>query len=177
MKKPNITFKSLLQPIKDIEERNAYFDYLSDEGKRLEIAWDMLQLLVQEKVKATGIANHYWNLNLLSKVRNLRESKKIQKFLCTELETCTVCARGGMMLSQIRLGNSIDYCWDIGAGNFTIIKGFSYDNFINMEVEYEHSKYNHAYQAGTTEKLMNICCNILVNGNFNTNDRTDYLTD
>lgn len=33
---PQIKFKSLLQPIKDIEERNKYFDYLSDEGKRLE---------------------------------------------------------------------------------------------------------------------------------------------
>lgn len=178
MKKPNITFKSLLQPIKNIEERNAYFDYLSNEGKRLEIAWDMLQLLVQEKLTAIGVNVTFWGNTLINLTYEVN-AKEVQRILCTtKLSRCTVCARGGLMVSQLRLGNSFTYHEiNHGAGTSSTIKGFTYDDYLRIEKEYEHSIYNHPYTAGTTEKLMNICCNILVNGNFNTNDRTDYLID
>lgn len=44
-----------------------------------------------------------------------------------------------------------------------------------MENEYESSYYDHPYKSHTEEKLANICYNVLVNGNFNTDDDTDYL--
>jgi len=81
-----------------------------------------------------------------------------------------------MMLSQIRLGNSIasnDLKREKGSlGN---IKGFSLKDFFLMEREYEHSSFKHPYFANTQEKLANICCNILANGNFDIHDDTDYL--
>lgn len=175
MKKPNITFKSLLQSIKNIQKRNEYFDYLSDEGKRLEIAWDMLRLLMNSKLKANGVGKYYWNEYLLTKTRIL-DSKGLQKYLNENIPECTVCARGGLMISQIRLGNSIrgsDSNRD--NGDPLNLKGFAFNDFIQIENEYEHSMYQHPYDKGTTEKLMNICCNILVNGNFDKNDKTDYL--
>jgi len=177
MKKPNITFKSLLQPIKDIQKRNKYFDYLDDEGKRLEIAWDMLQLLVNEKLEAIGVAVAYWSSWFKTGIEELSDSKSIQKYLCEELPTCRVCARGGLMISQLRLGNSINYNYHIDSGRPEFIKGFIIEDFVHMENEYERGKYEHPYYNGSTEKLMNICCNILVNGNFNIDDKTDYLID
>ena len=174
LKKPNITFKSLLQPIKDIEERNKYFDYLSDEGKRLEIAWDQLQLIQRRKVKAIGNQIGYWNDGLKFKTRSLT-SKELQEHLL-KIEKCEVCARGRIMMSQIRLGNHIsgDDVDRIKGCNDNL-KGFSIHDMRIIEEEYERSDYDHPYESGTTEKLMNILCNILVNGNFNILDQTDYL--
>jgi hypothetical protein len=81
-----------------------------------------------------------------------------------------------MMLSQIRLGNHISSNNDHRSrGNSEIIKGFDMVAFKNMELEYEHSYFNHPYESNTNEKLANICCNIIVNDNFNKKDDTDYL--
>lgn len=172
----NITFKSVLQPIKNIEERNQYFEELSDEGKRLEIAWDCLQLILANKIKASE-GCYYWN-HYLSKIRGkIDTSKEFQIELIKILpKDCKVCVRGGMMLSQIRLGNKISPKSDnVMEGSIDNIRGFTFNDFIIMEKEYEFSKYNHPYISSTSEKLANICCNILVNGNFNTEDKTDYL--
>lgn len=174
MKQPNIVFKSLLDKIKGIEKRNKYFDYLSAEGKRLEIAWDCLKLIQAKQVKAIGVCVGYWDSTLFDETID-KDSKKLQRILCN-IKSCKVCARGGVMLSQIRLGNHIsgnDEYRDMG--NDKNLSGFSMDNMEEMESEYEHGYYSHPYKPGSTEKLMNIMCNILVNGNFNKNDKTDYL--
>jgi hypothetical protein len=170
---PNITFKSVLQPIQNIEERNEYFNWLNDEGKRLEIAWDCLQLIVNNIVN--GSYCQYWS-NSLNTIKT-KDSKEFQEILNNELPKCYVCGRGGLMLSQIRLGNSI--CSDSfyrSDGNFDNIKGFDLSTFKLIEKEYEDIEFNHPYDKHTTEKLANIMCNILVNGNFNTQDKTNYLT-
>ena len=116
----------------------------------------------------------YWSF-ALSCIKII-DSKKFQKELVNNLPKCEVCIRGGMMLSQIRLGNELHCNIDnIHKGDFKIIKGFSMDSFYKMEEEYEHSTYKHPYERHTSWKLANICCNVLVNGDFNTEDKTDYL--
>ncbi len=172
---PNIKYKSVLTGL-TIAQRNKAFDRLSDEGKRLEIAWDALQMVLNGFVKASE--GCYWNNNLL-KVEG--DSKTLQKVFNTKefykKEECEVCQRGLMMLSQVRLGNSIDST-DLYRceGSRTNIKGFDFYSFLDMEREYEYSYFNHPYFNNSQEKLANICCNVLVNGDFNKEDKTNYLT-
>ena len=166
----NIPFKSRLQCIVDIQERNNIFDSLSDEDKRKEIAYDLLYLILSGIV--SGSCRKYWSDNLIS-----IESSNLQIPFTTNLPRCEVCARGGMMLAQIRLGNHInsegDCRYDGGIDN---LKGFSMESFIDMESEYEYDSYCTPYKHNTTRKLANITCNVIHNGDFNTDDKTDYLT-
>lgn len=169
---PNINFNSVLQQIPNLEERNIAFDAMDDQSKRQEIAWDCLQLILSGKI--SGSFREYWS-DSLHDIGTL-DSKDFQKILNDNLPNCKVCARGGMMLSMIRLGNSINSdCDSKYDGDRSIIKGFDMDSFENMELEYENNHYVHPYEKHTTDKLANICCNVIVNGNFNTEDKTDYL--
>ena len=168
----NITYESVLSEITDTEQRNQVFNNLDRQSQRMEIAWDALQLITSGKVKACD--GDYWSDSLLNIKGN---SKELQNVLVNKLPECEVCARGLMMLSQIRLGNDIDsndtFRYDGGRTN---MKGFSYSSYIKMEMEYEHSNFTTFYKSRSEEKLANICCNILVNGNFNSKDKFNYLT-
>ncbi len=167
-------FKSELQHIKDIEERNVQFKALNKKQKCKEIAYDCLLLTLGGKV--CGSYQAYWSDNL--EAIEKPDAKAFQEKLVNKLPKCSVCARGGMMLSQIRLGNSIhsnEYyrC----KGDVQIIQGFTMSNFLEMEDEYERNTYKHPYKHNTTKKLQNICLNVIHNGKFNTDDPTDYLKD
>ena len=158
-----------------LSQRNKAFNNLSPEIQRLEIAWDALNLVLQVLVKPNECG--YWS----DPLRNINgNSKVLQKTLNDKTfyqkNECEVCQRGLMMVSQIRLGNSIgdDDC-DRSDGNEGNVKGFSIESFEKMESEYEHNAYNHPYDTHTKEKLANICCNVLNNGDFNVDDKTDYL--
>jgi len=184
---PNITYKSVLQGIKNIKERNKAFDALDEQSQRMEIAWDTLQLITSNKVK--GSNGSYWDRALLNlqvdiideiedgMISKEEGSKEFQKTLIKKLpESCKVCARGGVMLSLIRLGNKIsptESCAD--NGDRDTIRAFDMDSMYNMESEYEKSSYKHPYCHNSTEKLANIYCNVLVNGFFNTKDKSNYL--
>lgn len=178
MKTANIVYRSVLDKYKDIDERNKQFDSLTDEGKRLEITWDVLKLLENEVIlPAYG---EYWSGKLQAVAFNTTTSKElfIRFNKDSVLQSCRVCARGALMLSQIRLGNTLSpNTYRIDRGGRDIIQGFSIEDFEEMENEYERSDYSHPYRANTREKLMNIMCNVLVNGNFNTSDDNDYLID
>lgn len=67
-----------------------------------------------------------------------------------------------------------DNCKDDGSRRN--IKGFTYQGFLNMETEYESSSFRQPYENNTIEKMVNICCNVIANGNFKSSDKTDYLT-
>jgi len=170
----NITYKSILARFKNIDKRNVAFNNLDPQSKRLEIAWDALQMVLLGLIQPSD--GCYWSDALLE---ISGDSKTLQRKLIEGLPkplACEVCQRGAIMLSQIRLGNSIgsnDDDRDCGAGYN--VKGFNYPNLVEMENEYEHSQYDHPYEYNTREKMANILCNILVNGEFNTEDRTDYL--
>jgi hypothetical protein len=148
---------------------------LDDQSKRLEIAWDALRMVVIGLVEASY--GCYWSFDLCNVDG---DSKTLQKVFNTKNfykeNTCKVCQRGLMMLSQIRLGNSVDsWQWDKDEGSERNIKGFSIDSFLAMEKEYEHNSFRHPYNTHTQQKLANICCNVLINGDFNIADKTDYL--
>lgn len=176
--KINITYKSVLQPIKDIEERNKAFHELTNEGKRLEIAWDMLQLILQEKLRAAK--GTYWQASLKRKALQIRDSKELQK-LILNTKTCKVCQRGGIMYSTIRLGNKISIYQndELIEGTRNNIEGFTMNKMFDMEDIYEGWHRNsdlHPFKKRSKERLANICCNILVNGDFKIKDYTQYIT-
>lgn len=184
---PNIKYKSVLQGIKNIKERNKAFDALDEQSQRMEIAWDTLQLITSNKVE--GSIGSYWDRGLLNLQGDIRDevddgiiseekgSKEFQETLIKKLpESCKVCARGGVMLSLIRLGNKISPIeFHAPKGDRDIIRAFDMDSMYAMESEYERSNYNHPYLHNSTEKLANIYCNVLVNGFFNTKDKSNYL--
>ena len=183
MKKPNIVFKSLLKGISSIAERNKIFNSLSEEGQRLEIAWDCLQLLMEDKVKPS--IGWYWDPAMRDEYASSTSKQIFRKF--NNIKDCEVCARGAVMLSQIRLGNKIGeenvpstcarkgVMYDTIQGNEVSLTAFSIDSLKWMEQEYENGHFNHPFETNSKEKLMNIMCNILVNGDFNTSDKTNYL--
>ena len=171
-------FRSQLESIKDLEQRNKVFDVLSDEKKRREIAFDCLQLTLALKVTGSDYRNSapYWG-NELNSI-NTKTPREFQEILVNELPECEVCVRGGLMLSQIRLGNNISTDDDFrNDGNERNIRGFSLEKFITMEEEYEQEVYGHPYKMKTTEKLQNICLNVIANGDFDQEDKTDYLVE
>ena len=183
MKKPNIVFKSLLKGISSIAERNKIFNSLSEEGQRLEIAWDCLQLLMEDKVKPS--IGWYWDPAMRDEYASSTSKQIFRKF--NNIKDCEVCARGAVMLSQIRLGNKIGeenvpstcarkgVMYDTIQGNEVSLTAFSIDSLKWMEQEYENGHFNHPFETNSKEKLMNIMCNILVNGDFNKSDKKNYL--
>lgn len=177
MKTIDLNFKSKLSRFKNIENRNKAFDALSAKDKRKEIAWDALQMILSEQIK--GSYGCYWNSPFHDVLNTTTTSKELQQRLLElnyKENDCKVCARGAMMLSQIRLGNSVKPSHPSATdGSSTTIKGFSIQSFQAMEAEYERSVFEHPYRFNTTEKLANICCNIIVNGNFKVNDTKNYL--
>ena len=167
-------YKSQLTHITDIEARNKAFNALSKSDKRKEIALDCLNLTLSGKIKAA--IGEYWSHEL--ECINPKNAKLFQFELVNNLPECQVCARGGMMLSQIRLGNSISPKNEdrMDGENQKLLKGFTYESFEKMESEYEWSHYKHPYYHRTTQKLQNICLNVIYNGDFKPEDKTDYLT-
>lgn len=173
----NIPFKTKLPALDQttLAKRNKVFDSLSEEDKRKEIAFDGLNLVITGQVGAAK--GTYWSGAIYDIVVPLKTSKQLQEALNLNLsEDCRVCQRGLMMISQIRLGNSVrpdDV--DVDCGSYDNVKGFDMGMFAAMEKEYEISGFDHPHAARTKRKLANICCNVIANGYFNTNDTTDYL--
>lgn len=186
---PQITFKSLLDPITDIEKRNKKFASLSDEGKRLEIAWEALKLVVGGIAEPSDVIDsktgkrsyyRYWDENLVTIYRGSKSSKDLQEALLG-VKSCTVCERGILTLAKIRIGNNVNpskirVSRACDGYSTCAREGFSINSFRSMETEYELSDYKHPYNSNTSKKMANILCNVLVNGDFNTEDKTDYLT-
>lgn len=172
----NINYRSVLDKYKTIRERNDAFNALDPQSQRLEIAWDALKLVVAGSIQASN--GCYWSTSLQSVEGSSKELQKVfntKKFF--KQASCEVCQRGAVMLSQIRLGNSIsseDEDRDMGTDDNT--KGFGLASLYNMEAEYERSAFNHPYHMNSQEKLANIFCNVLINGDFKKSDRKNYIT-
>ena len=178
---PLITYKSVLSRYKNIEKRNQAFWKLDVQSRRLEIAWDALQLVINRRMRASN--GCYWDSPLTELFLTSRNAEELQlNFILPPYDSCKVCQRGLLMVSRIRLGNRINpstFITDahsVMQGDADVDKGgFSIQSFRKMEKEYEMNAYKHPYPKNTDEKLANICCNILVNGDFNCKDRTNYL--
>ncbi len=176
---PQITYKSVLSRIKSIKNRNKAFNALDDESQRLEIAWDALQLCLNKKIKPTdwdSRSGRYWGKGLVGILRKKRLSAEEFQEELLNVESCACCERGLIMLSTVRMGNCLtNKTVDVQMGHKQIVKGFSMYDMNHMEDEYENSYYDHPYEDNTLEKMCNILCNVLVNGNFNIRDKKDYL--
>lgn len=178
---PQITYISVLTPIKSIKKRNAAFHQLDDQFKRLEIAWDALQLIVNGYISRHSYS--YWDNKLFSLEDASSSAELFQKNLLNDdkIMGCKVCQRGLLMLSTIRMGNRIKPGTnETSCGSYKNIQGFSMTSMEKQENYYEgfssaEYKNQHPYRYGTLEMKANILCNILVNGDFNEKDFTDYL--
>lgn len=187
---PQITFKSLLDPIKDIDKRNKKFASLSNEGKRLEIAWEGLKLIIAGMVTPSGIrttdgsrAVAFWDENLKRIAEKKRENSRALQQAFLAISECEVCERGLITLAKIRIGSAvlIDerdlFLLSTERGdNPTSRDGFDLSSLELMEAEYETREFKHPYNNRTIKKMANILCNVLVNGDFDIYDKTDYLT-
>lgn len=175
----NIPFKSTLSRFKNIKNRNKAFNELSDIEKRREIAYDALMLIINCGIR--GSSGHYWNSKLLRIVDKSENNKDLQNNLITifqEKFSCSVCQRGLLMISRIRLGNSVGPSDEFDRGDVRTLNksGFDIESFEALEKEYEIGTWSTPYTNHSTEKLANLCCNIIENGDFDTDDKTDYLT-
>lgn len=180
--KPNITYKSLLSGVRGINKRNEMYNSLTNQQKRREIAWDVIVLL--QKGMIEGSDGSYWDNNLEDLYETSKNSKEVFRRFNKLEHTCEVCARGAIMLSTIRLGNTYGpeeygsaYCVHDGTIDGRSLTCFSVESLRNMELEYEFNQFKHPYFANTDNKLMNIMCNIVVNGDFNTSDKTNYVVE
>lgn len=172
----NIPFQSKLIDIIDLDAKNKAFSGLTKEEKRREIAYDGLKLIMFNML--AGNPGGYWNQTL----HDMRDKAKNSKDLCRRLNKlpkakCYVCARGAVMLSQIRLGNNINPTdRDVNSGRVGIVDGFSMFDMEKMESVYEcWTRTKHPYECSSTKLLANIMCNVIANGNFLIKDKTDYL--
>lgn len=188
----NIPFESKLESIVDIKERNVVFHNLDDSDKRREIAYDLFKLILNSHIDANACG--YWDGEYLDNWGDNSTPSELHTYL-NELEiygdTCEVCARGGMMLSQIRLGNTISPDnQNIFCGDPYILEGFTMAEMYDMEILYEgftirSSGYqadipqtwinSHPYDTCSRERLVNICLSVITNGAFLRIDTTDYL--
>lgn len=189
---PQITFKSLLDPIKDIDKRNKKFASLSNEGKRLEIAWEGLKLIIAGMVTPSGIrttggsrAVAFWDENLKRIADKKGKNSKALQQAFLAIPECEVCERGLLTLSKIRIGSAVlidersltrDLISTECGDNPISRDGFDLSSLELMEAEYESREFKHPYNNRTIEKMANILCNVLVNGDFDIYDKTDYLT-
>lgn len=180
-----------------IEQVNEQFNAMNPVDQRKEIALDVLELLHVEGIRANPWSQ-YWTDDLKEKVRDIGNAKVFQQAIFHETKAeskCEVCARGACMLSTIRLGNEIspdDYSiCDIVCGEEPIIKGFTIEELEYMENYYEgqginivtdneydasdHEWSNYPYSYHTNERLANLYLNVIYNGKFDYQDKTDYL--
>lgn len=172
-----IPFNSKLSKLRNIEKRNAVFQSLSNEEKRKEIAYDVLTSYKNELIgrqKEFG----YWPEEIIPKFKNLLDPVKFQSLLIKNEKNilCSVCARGALMVSRIKLGNQI-----CGGPSNEFIQGgentcpeFSDSQLESMEEHYEDDGFLR-YAERTPECIAAIFANILANGHFDKSDKTDYL--
>jgi hypothetical protein len=172
-----IPYTSKIQHIKDLKERNRAFDALSASNKRREIAYDAALLVMQGHVDTSY--GFYWDRNFSNKVEHLKSASELQEFLNHPKNLqCAVCQRGLLMISQIRLGNKLEPTrYNLACGEPGILQGFKIGDFEEMESSFENNAFGIIYESNSQEHMLNICCNVIKNGNFQSNDKTDYLTE
>ncbi len=167
-----IPYKSQLKGT--VAQKNKQFKELSTPDQKREIALDGLKLIIKNKISPAGREgmSHYWGSSGLRDHRqHARNSKDFQKRLLTELpEACEVCERGLIMLSKIRVANTIDPCGDahnISSGSNGLQKPFTFDEMEDMETVYENgSTITYPYQNNTLKNMANNLCVIIDKGKF-----------
>lgn len=187
-----LPYKTKLKRIKNIARRNKKFESLKPSEQRMEIALDIITSLNDEVIIASD-RSEYWSPFLIHIGVNASNPEDLQKKLLNlpkvkdtndhsgyhgGQQSCRVCARGAMMLSTIRLGNTLDPReGDLPSGNSDNQKYFDYYEFKDMESVFE-SHFEGYYDSNTDECLANIFLQIIFNNGkeYNPNDLNDYLS-
>jgi hypothetical protein len=181
-----IPYKTQLKGI--TSKKNTLYQTLTPRNKRREIALDALNLIIKDRIRPAGghhkgetFRNGYWvnwELNNLA-IKSLNP-KNFQKNLLENLpQTCEVCERGMLMISKIRIGNTISPT-DVGTsdGSKGAAKPFTQEELEDMENIYEGNcfEYDYPYKSNTLRNMANNLCVIIDKGKFTKEDaRTDYL--
>lgn len=180
-------YKSQLTHIKDLKQRNKAFHALAIEDKRREMALDALTLLQSGNLVAD--IGFYWDSELYDLLTDDSESTQ-QNFCGLNYTQCEVCAKGALMVSRIRLGNQISEIHGYDRGHIASGNVPEFDNYfsktvwsdienvfegwVKMNVDLSKDEtfviFRHA-----ENRLVNILCNIIVNGNFDIHDKRIFL--
>lgn len=175
-----LPYKSKLSRFKDINKRNIKFKSLSLEDQKKEIALDVLNLLSTENINASiscymSFYDDVYQCNDKEIFKLLNDNEFFNKI--NNDYGCQVCARGAMMLSTIRLGNSIDPSNDVrfDKGDEYNQEYFTFNEYNDMEYQYEHG--TEPYYHNTNGLLANIFLQIVHTGTFDIENKTDYLKD
>src|SRR5688500_10191775 len=104
-----IPFESKLAGIKNLEERNNAYKALSIDDRRREIGYDMLMNYVNSRIKPQRASHCYWPDDVRFALSVELNSATFQKKVIERENEilCSVCARGALMVSRIKLGNEI----------------------------------------------------------------------
>lgn len=178
-----IPYESKLSGIKDLEKRNEAYKELSIADKVREIGFDMLDNFITGRLKKQPSSSFvYWPSLLVTEFKSIQDPKEFQQRLEQKQNEilCSVCARGALMVSRIKLGNHI--CG--GNTNFmdgedectgeSILEEFTYRQLSDMEYLYEDNGFIR-YEKRTPECIAAIAASLIQNGVFDKNDETDYL--
>lgn len=172
-----LPYKSKLSNIKDINQKNKKFESLSLPDQRKEIALDVLMLINNESIFSSNgsyIESDDVNIGIFDSEQAFKSFNDNQYL---KENDCRVCARGAMMLSTIRLGNTIspEFDCDFDCGSIENQKYFTLGEFLEMEEIYENrNRFN--YRHNTIEMLANIFLNVIYETDLtNRKKYKDYL--
>lgn len=200
-----LPYKSVLRSIVDIEERNNAYWKLDRQSQKFEVCIDMLTLMEQNIIVPDPRSywgtfefgdGEVIDFEFEDPKEDYIEASKFQERLCNiDNSKCQVCQRGAVMLSTIRLGNRLS------ADSRNVSKGdesnnpFSFQELIEMEglfedfyrVNFDEDLFYYTYEkitsdmqfpysSGAEECMVNMCLNVLYNGDFDILDTTDYLS-
>lgn len=166
---------------KSIKRNNETFHSLDRDSQKKEIALDVLSMIASDTM--VGSHDSYWDTILYKNAKKITSASKLQKEL-RNVESCSVCARGAMMLSTIRVGNKLKYTYGeegLIDGNNHTQKHFDYGEYSDMENVYEdyantRQEYDIPYDRQSTECLANIFLQVMHTGTFVIGEANeDYL--
>lgn len=175
-----IPYKSKLPKNKSLDKRNKKYKSLSKKDRVREIGLDILESynagLLEEQDDS-----QYWPRDLYEHFKELTDPKEFQTELYEKEKEilCSVCARGAIMVSRIKLGNEIGgdmegFCDGEGNDGESIVKEFEMEDLNDMEATYESYGFLR-YEERTPECIAAIAANLVANGKWNDSDETDYL--
>lgn len=180
-----LKYKTQLGSIKNIEKRNVAFHALSKKERRQEIALDVLGLLDMGRLSSSGqdiFDACYWSGKMKREIIDTDSPESMQELVISdsfyEEVSCSVCARGAMMLSTIRMGNNLSPTGiDLASGSIYSQKHFTTSMFKKMETVFEQlDGVSRVYQSNTNESLANIFLQVVQTGSFKLSDTKDYLS-
>lgn len=188
-----IPFESALSRCRTISGRNKKFNALSNQDQHKEIAYEAIKLYLYDIYMPTG--GTYWSDNIKwsvkEKVDNETDSKKLQAGVLSvvkmrnerDIGRCEVCARGGLALSEILIGNNVSAAHVFSDALDYVADGRGHNSVISMDtLSHAESAFEWGSGCDTMYKefeddairFVMIMCNIIVNGRFDEHETVNH---